>query len=176
MDGVFINITDKDVIIKDKDKNVLIEGNIDLVTPVRHIMKTHSLLSGIISTGLKDEDVHTIQSTQMFNTVYNKITRMEQNAPVIKVENICPYYKYPFTQEQIDKINSVSRGRTRLFVLTKEDAEFWSSGNFECPFRNYRLFVSTDNHLLIEYPIPKTYLDMVSSSLGSLAKKISVWQ
>ncbi len=111
----------------------------------------------------------------MFNTVYNKIMRTEQNAPVINVELVCPYYKYPFTKEQIDKINSISNGRTRLFIMSKEDAEFWSSGNFDCPFRNYRIFVSTESNSLIEYPIPKTYLDVVTGSLGTVARKFSIW-
>ncbi len=174
MDGVFINITDKDITIKTGDKPIHILSNADLVTPIRRPIKTNVSLSGIISVALKDDDIYTIQSTQMFNTVYNKIIRTEQNAPVIKVELICPYYKYPFTKEQIDKINSISNGRTRLFIMTKEDAEFWSSGNFkENPFRNYRIF-TVEGDITTEYPIPSTYLDIISSSISSVTKKFGV--
>jgi len=85
-----------------------------------------------------------------------------------------PYIKYPFTQEQVDKINEISRGRTRLFLLTDEDAKYWSSGNFkENPFRNYRLFV-VENKKLKEYPIPTTYLDTVVGTMSLLSKKIGL--
>lgn len=166
MDGVFINLISEDVTINTGDKSVTIVSNTDLVTPVRKSINTNTSVSGIISVALKDEEIYTLQSAQMFNTVYNKIVRTEQMAPVIKVELVCPYFKYPFTKEQIDKINSISNGRTRLFIMTKEDAEFWSSGNFkENPFRNYRIFTVNEN-ILTEYPIPITYLDMISKKLG----------
>ena len=44
--------------------------------------------------------------------------------------------------------------------------------NFECPFRNYRLFtLDLDREGgLIEYPIPKTYLDLVVSSVKGLLR------
>ncbi len=171
MDGVFINLISEDVIINTGDKSVTIVSNTELVTPVRKSIKTNTSVSGIISVALKDEEIYTLQSAQMFNTIYNKIVRTEQTAPVIKVELVCPYFKYPFTKEQIDKINSISNGRTRLFIMTKEDAEFWSSGNFkENPFRNYRIFTVNEN-ILTEYPIPTTYLDMISSSMSSVSKK-----
>jgi hypothetical protein len=171
MDGVFINLTGEDVTINTGDKSVTIVSNTDLVTPIRKSIKTHTSVSGITSLALKDEEIYTLQSAQMFNTIYNKIIRTEQTAPLIKVELICPYFKYSFTQEQIDKINSISNGRTRLLIMTRDDAEFWSSGNFkENPFRNYRIF-TVDENILTEYPIPTTYLDMISSSVSSVSKK-----
>ncbi len=115
-------------------------------------------MSGIISTELNDEDIRNIQSAHMFNTVYTKITRSEQNAMLVPIEMVNPYIKYPFSDLQIEKINKISGGRTRLLIMSKEDAEFWSSGNFDCPFRNYRLFTIL-NKKLIEYPVPKTYKD-----------------
>jgi hypothetical protein len=170
MDGVFINISNKDVVIyhDGKEFTIKILKNIDLLTPVREIIKTNNTLSGIISTALATEDIHTIQSTQMFNTVYATITRSEQNIQMIPVTFINPYIKYPFTDPQIEKINNIANGRTRLLIMSKEDAEFWSNGNFECPFRKYRILVSSDNSL-IEYPIPKTYRD----SAVNLIKKIT---
>ncbi len=168
MDGVFINLTDSDIIIKDKTRNFCIKGNKDLVTPVKELVQTESLVSGIVSTPLADEDVHTIQSAKMFNTVYNKIERAEQNALMVHVVINSPYIKYPFTEYQIEQINKISSKRTRLFLLTKQDAEVWSSGNFECPFRNYRLLISGTEGSLIEYPIPKTYLDSVLSGIKKM--------
>jgi hypothetical protein len=168
MDGVFINLTEIDITIKDKTRIFCIRGNKDLVTPIKDLIQTESLISGIVSTPLADEDVHTIQSTQMFNTVYNKIERAEQNALMVQVTINSPYIKYPFTEHQIEKINKISTKRTRLFLLSEKDAEVWSSGNFECPFRNYRLFVSNPEGSLIEYPIPKTYLDSVLSGFKKI--------
>jgi hypothetical protein len=86
---------------------------------------------------------------------------------MITVPMISPYVKYPFTKDQIEKINSISNGRPRLLILTKQDAEYWSSGSFENPFRNYRLFSYIDEGL-VEYPIPKTYLDVVVYSVKNL--------
>jgi len=171
MNGVFINLTDKDIIIKSEERSVVILANVDLVTPIRQIIKTNGPLSGIISTQLADNDIHYLQATHWFNTNYNKILRSEQNI-MLSVPLVSPYIKYPFTQSQIDKINSISNGRTRLLILTKEDAEYWSSGNFkECPFRNYRLFTNIEDSL-VEYPIPSTYLDAVVGSMSAITKKI----
>jgi hypothetical protein len=47
----------------------------------------------------------TIQSTQMFNTVYNKIERSEQNALMVPIVFNSPYVKYPFKDHQIEHIN-----------------------------------------------------------------------
>ncbi len=158
MDGVFINISNEDVIIKDRTREFTIYKNEDLITPVKEVIRSSTTLSGIVSTELTDEHIHTIQSTGVFSTVYNTITRSEQNAMMVDCTLINPYIKYPFSESQIEKINKISAGRTRLFIMSKEDAEVWSSGEFECPFRNYRIFVSHDKGLL-EYPKPKTYKD-----------------
>ena len=168
MDGVFINLTSNDVTVTGEDKKYIIPGNQDLVTPTRDILLTSGTLSGIVSTTLGSDDVRFIQATQMFNTVYNRVTRSEQNAMLVPISLESPYIKYPFTQEQIDKINSISNGRTRLFILSKSDAIYWSSGNFiSCPFRNYRLLTVVEDRI-IEYPIPKTYLDSVVSGFKNI--------
>jgi len=175
MDGVFINLTDKDVTIKINDTLETIPANEDLLTPIRPVIKTEHLVSGIISSPLSDIDIHYLQSTNLFSTAH-KITRAEKNI-MINVPLVSPYIKYGFEKNQIEKINNISIGRNRLFILTQEDAEYWSSGQFENPFRHYRLFANIDNHL-VEYPIPKTYYDVVVNSVGStmtnLTKKIGL--
>jgi hypothetical protein len=175
MDGVFINLSDTDITLKDSSKNkeFIIKCNYDLLTPTRNTVNTKNMLSGIISTQLSDDDIHTIQSKQLFNTVYNKITRSEQNM-TIDIIYSSPYIKYSFTKDQIEKINSISNGRTRLLILSQEDVEYWSSGNFQSPFNNYRLFTNTYAGL-IEYPVPKSYKDIVSDSLGTIVKKLTMW-
>jgi len=167
MDGVFINLTNEDITINDKSVSITIPCNKDLVTPIRQIIKTDATLSGIISTQLADNDIHNLQATKWFNTAYNKIQRAERNV-IMTVPMISPYIKYPFTKDQIEKINNISNGRPRLLILTKQDVEYWSSGSFESnPFRNYRLFTHIDGNL-VEYPIPKTYLDFVVTKVKDL--------
>lgn len=168
MDGVFINLTDEDVTIKDKNNEFLIKGNKDLLTPITDETKTENVLSGIVSYPLDEKDIHTIQSTQMFNTVYTKIERSERNAILIPVVLHSPYVKHPFTDYQVEQINKISNKRTRLLILTEKDAIYWSSGNFQSPFSNYRLFVSRPNGSLVEYPIPKTYKDMFYSGIKKM--------
>jgi len=169
MNGVFINMTEDDIVITlDDDKRVTIPGNKDLVTPIKQRIKTDNALSGIVSTPLTDTDIHNLLATKWINSTYTKIERAEQEV-IITVPLISPYVKYPFTKEQIEKINNISNGRTRLLLLTKEDAEYWSGGEFDCPFRNYRLFIS-EGESLLEYPIPKTYLDLVVSSVKGLMR------
>jgi hypothetical protein len=172
MDGVFINLTNKNVEIKVEDKIVVIPANPDLVTPIKEIITVNNIVNGISSTPLKLLDIHYLKGTNWVNTVYNKITRSEEDLN-ITVASISPYEKYPFTKEQIDKINKISNGRTRLLILTKEDAIYWSNGKFECPFRNYRLFTSDDNNCLLEYPIPKTYLDLVVDGVKNIKSIIN---
>lgn len=171
MDGVFINLTDTDVKIRDQDDTFIIPANLDLVTPVKDIVLTECIVNGIISVPLKENDIRYLQGTQWtFNTFYNKITRSETELKV-SVSLLSPYVKYPFTLEQIEKINRISNKRTRLFITTEKEARYWSDGKFECPFRNYRLFVSTEDSL-IEYPIPKTYLDVVIEGVKNLGDKL----
>lgn len=171
MDGVFINITNEDVNLIDKEsKCITIPSNPDLVTPIREIVLTELKINGILSTPLKEDDVRYLHGTNWVNTLYNKITRSEEEVK-INALLVSPYVKYPFTKEQIDKINQISNKRTRLFITTRQDAQYWSDGKFECPFRNYRLFIH-ENNSLIEYPIPKTYLDVVVESMKSIGNKI----
>lgn len=170
MDGVFINLTNEDVKLVIDDKNIIIPANPDLVTPIREIILTETMVNGIISTPLKEDDVRYLQGNNWVNTVYNKIDRSEEPTKV-SVLFASPYVKYPFTQEQIDKINHISNRRARLLITTRQDAQYWSDGKFECPFRNYRLFVFENNHL-VEYPIPKTYLDVVVEGVKNLGGKI----
>lgn len=141
MDGVFINLTNKNVHLG----GISISSGNELVTP----------------------SMRTVSKIKKINGVYgnNKIS--------IDVPNVSEYIKYPFTEYQIKKINSLSQGRTRLFILEKEDVEYWSIGRFQCPFRNYRLFTwkefhDYDNLELIEYPIPKTYLDVLVDSVDNV--------
>lgn len=174
MDGVFINLLNYDVNIKHSEGNIIVPGNPDLQTPVKQILKIHNKISATINVPLGENDIHYLQATKWFNTNYNKINRSEQSI-MIDVPLINPFVKYPFTQEQIDKINEISNGRTRLLIMSKEEAKYWSNGNFECPFRNYRLFVPDEkNESLVEYPIPKTYLDSVVKTLGTITKKIGL--
>lgn len=170
MDGVFINLTNIDVELTLEDRTILIPANPDLVTPVKDVVMTDNIVNGILSTPLKEDDVRYLQGTNWVNTVYNKITRSEEEVK-ITVSVLSPYVKYPFTKEQIDKINQISNKRTRLLIVTKEDAQYWSDGKFECPFRNYRLFVHVDG-TLIEYPIPKTYLDVVVEGVKGLTDRL----
>jgi hypothetical protein len=170
MDGVFINLTALDVELKQDDKIIIIPANPDLVTPIRDEVITESNINAFLSTPLKEDDVRYLKATNWVSTVYNKITRSEDEIK-IKVSVVSPYVKYPFTKEQVDKINQISNKRTRLFIVTKEDAIYWSDGKFECPFRNYRLFVYTNGYLM-EYPIPKTYLDVVVEGVKGLKDKL----
>lgn len=170
MDGVFINITKEDVELKIEDKVLLIPANPDLVTPIKEIVLISKNINGIISTPLKEDDIRYLHGTNWINTVYNKITRSEEEINT-EISLVSPYAKYPFTKEQIDKINQISNRRTRLLITTKEDAQYWSDGKFDCPFRNYRLF-TCQNNSLIEYPIPKTYLDVVVEGVKSLSGKL----
>ncbi len=169
MDGVFINLTYKDVKLTIGDKTVIIPCNPDLTTPAKDVILTDNVVNGILSTPLNEDDVRYLHGTNWINTLYNKITRSEEEVS-INVSLISPYVKYPFTKEQIDKINKISNKRTRLLILTKEDAQYWFDGKFECPFRNYRLFVH-ENNKLFEYPIPKTYLDVVVEGVKSFGDK-----
>lgn len=171
MDGVFINLTDTDVTIITKYKSIVIEANPDLITPIIEQKYTKNDINGIISTSLSENDIKYLHGTNWISTLYNKITRSEEKI-VTTAQMINPYVKYPFTKEQIDKINKISNKRTRLFILTKEDAEYWSSGKFECPFRNYRLFTVNDN-TLYEYAIPKTYLDSFVESIKNISDRFN---
>lgn len=167
MDGVFINLTDKDIELAGNDKIILIPANPDLITPIKDVVFTDNMVNGILSTPLNEDDVRYLHGTNWINTLYNKITRSEEEVG-ISVSLVSPYVKYSFTKEQIDKINKISNKRTRLLILTKDDAQYWSDGKFESnPFRNYRLFVN-DNGKLIEYPIPKTYLDFFVTKVKDL--------
>lgn len=170
MDGVFINLTNKDVDLTIENKTIIIPANPDLVTPTREIVLTENNINGLVSTPLKEDDIRYLHGTSWVNTVYNKITRSQEEVQ-LTVSLISPYIKYSFTKEQIDKINKISDRRTRLLIITKEDAQYWSDGKFECPFRNYRLFVH-ENYGLIEYPIPKTYLDVVVEGVKNLSGRL----
>jgi hypothetical protein len=173
MDGIFINLTNIDAELTIDNKTIIIPANTDLVTPIREVIYTNKMINGILSTPLKEDDIHYLQRTNWVNTLYNKITRSEDDIK-ISIKMYSPYVKYSFTKEQIEKINQISNGnrRTRLLILTKEDAQYWSDGKFESnPFRNYRLFVNVEKGL-IEYPIPKTYLDSVIEGVKNLSDKI----
>ncbi len=172
MDGVFINLTDNDIELTIGDKNVIIPANSDLMTPVKDIILTNNTVNGIVSTPLNEEDIRYLHGTNWVNTVYNKITRSEEEIS-ISVSLISPYVKYSFTKEQIEKINKISNKRTRLLIMTKEDVQYWSDGKFESnPFRNYRLFTAINGNL-IEYPVPKTYLDVVVEGVKNLGDKLT---
>jgi hypothetical protein len=170
MDGVFINLTNKDVQLYYDGKTIIIPANPDLVTPIKDVIVAERTINGTLSTPLKEDDIHYLQKTNWVNTLYNKITRSEEDLK-LTISVLSPYVKYPFIQEQIDKINQISNSRTRLLILTKDDAQYWSDGKFECPFRNYRLFVNIGNEL-IEYPIPKTYLDTFVEGIKTLSNKM----
>ena len=171
MDGVFINLTADDINVTiDNNQIITIQANPDLMTPTRQIVLTEVNTHAIVSTPLKEDDFRYLQGTNWVNTVYNKITRSEEE---IKIKTLLynPYVKYIFTKEQIEKINKISNRRTRLFITSKEDALYWSDGKFECPFRNYRLF-AFEKGILVEYPIPKTYLDLVVDSVKIIGGKL----
>lgn len=147
MHGVYINLTGKDISLKNKeDKEVIIPGNPELITPIKSKNVIKQQLIGVISTPLEETDVHYIAITGILTSNYNKILRTEKEV-LMSVNIIHPYSKYQFTTDQIMTINNISNGRTRLLILTKDDAEFWSSGKFENPFRNYRLFILKITHL-----------------------------
>lgn len=172
MDGVFINLTDKDIELEiESGKIMIVPGNPDLVTPVKNLTMIKNGINGILSTPLKDDDVRHVAGTGWMNTVYTKITRSEED---IKINSymVSAHVKYPFTDDQIEKINKISNSRMRLLILTEEDVKYWSDGHFLCPFRNYRLFTNS-NKKLIEYPIPKTYLDIVMDGVRTINDKIN---
>jgi hypothetical protein len=142
MDGIFINLTGEDIDITDiNGKQVTIKCDPELITPRRYEKQE----SSVIKT----------------ETEFDKI--------IVKIETVVQYIKYPFTEEQILKINKISSGKTRLFILNEDDANYWSNDKFECPFRNYRLFVIKDQKIL-EYPRPRTYLDLVVDSANSILR------
>lgn len=171
MDGVFINLTAKDMSIKIQNgTTVIIHKNPELVTPVKERMYIDEVIHAISSAPLKDNDIHYLQKTNWMNTLYNKITRSEEDIIVHSLA-VQRHVKYPFTAEQIEKINYISNGRTRLLVMDEEDAIFWSDGKFECPFRNYRLF-SVNLEVLVEHPVPKTYLDLVVNGVKNISKRV----
>ncbi len=170
MDGVFINLTCTDIELTIKDELVTIPANIELVTPVKNKILTDNFINGILSSPLTEDSVCYLHKTNW--NKYKQITRSEEDLKV-DVKLINPYVKYPFTKEQIEKINKISANRTRLLILTKEDAEYWSNGKFDSnPFRNYRLF-TVENKNLIEYPIPKTYLNMIVENFNILSDKFT---
>ena len=142
MDGVFINLTDNDVIVRDiNGKELIIKYIKEICTPSRY--EAHD-----------DIMVCTETSTEKY---------------VIRCVPRSKYVKYTFTDVQIEKINEISCRKTRLFIMSEEDADCWSSGSFKCPFRNYRIFtVSKDGNHLTEYPRPITYLDTFVNSTSFL--------
>lgn len=153
MDGVFINLTDQDIIIKNnEEEEFVIPKNIDLVTPIKEEITTDLSISGIISSPLSEMDIKFLQTAKFTNSTHLKISRSEKDI-LVKAKLISPFEKYSFTKEQIEKINNISSGRPRLLILTPQDAEFWSKGFFQPPFRTYRLFSVIDNQLY-EYPVP----------------------
>jgi len=172
MDGVFINLTDKDIELIINEKTVVIPANPDLITPSKEVILTQNTVNGIVSVPLNEDDVRYLHGTNWINTFYNKITRSEEEINV-NISFVNPYVKYPFTKEQIDKINKISNKRTRLFILPgREIAQYWSDGKFESnPFRNYRIFIF-ENKQLLEFPIPKTYLDVMVEGMKTFGDKI----
>lgn len=142
MDGVFINLTNEDIVLYDiNNKEFMVRSNKDLITPTRY-------------EAIEDFTICTETPTDKY---------------VMRCSLKADYIKYPFTEEQIEKINEISNGKTRLFIMTEEDAICWSLGKFKCPFRNYRLFVVLNNgYSLVEYQKPLTYLDSVVNSATTL--------
>jgi hypothetical protein len=150
MDGIFINLTKNDIIIEDniESKKYIIKARKELVPPSSQVVKKNNKINAKIETvNIGDSEEYELE----INVVIPKISE---------------YMIYPFTKDQIDIINQISRGRTRLFILEQRDVEYWSYGKFQCPFRNYRLFTQY-NGKLIEYPIPKTYLDLFSETVNT---------
>lgn len=139
MDGVFINLTDCDITLPN---SIIIKHDPELITGSRN-------------TSIKESKLKAITH----NDEFEKITD-------VSVYSYSEYIKYPFTQDQIDKINNITKGRKRLLILSQKDVEYWSNGKFQCPFRQYRLFTFKNGNL-IEYPIPKTYLDIVTETVNS---------
>jgi hypothetical protein len=165
MDGVFINLTDKDVNLIDKDnERIVVPANPDLMTPIKSVVKTPMSLSAVVSCPLSETDIKYLKSAKYSNSSYLKVSRSEKDV-ILKANMISPYEKYSFTKEQVDKINSITLGRTRLLILTKEDAEFWSRGFFQTPFSSYRLFSATNGEL-IEYPVPP--LSYISDAISKV--------
>lgn len=152
MEGnILINLTGSDVTITDESgKLFVVKGNPELETPYRRT--------------LKEDD-------NFINTYYLSSNNMEGTV-ALKSTPFSEYIKYPFTEDQIKKINSISKGRTRLFILSKQDARYWSTGKFQHPFRHYRIFV-VDNQHLIEYQKPSTYLDTISSVVTTFTSNTS---
>jgi hypothetical protein len=139
MNGIFINLTENDIKIESEHKeDIFILGNPDLVTPTRKEANRDNII----------------------NAVYLNSDRAEKDIN-ITITKISEHIKYPFTQDQIDKINSMSKGRTRLLIMPRKDAICWAHGMFEAPFRNYRLFSLINNNTLLEHTVPKSYLDIV---------------
>lgn len=138
MDGVFINLTNEDVILCDiNNKELVVKCDKDLITPSRYEV-------------VEELTVCTESPTDKY---------------IVRCSMKPEYVKYSFTDEQIIRINEISQNKTRLFLMSEEDANSWSLGKFKCPFRNYRIFtVSNDGYNLTEYQKPLTYLDTVVNS------------
>lgn len=136
MNGVFINLMNKDVILNDiNNKELIVKCDKDLITPSRYEV-------------VEEFTICTESPTDKY---------------IIRCSIKPEYVKYPFTDEQIFRINEISQNKTRLFIMSEEDANYWSLGKFKCPFRNYRIFTD-DGYNLIEYQKPLTYLDTVVNS------------
>lgn len=166
MDGVFINLTGEDVTIIDANqKKIIIPGNIDLVTPIKNISSKEQTVNGIVSVPLSQEQINS-KIGQWDTNEYNNVYRNEIDVKINSYK-ISGFIKYTFRQEQKIKIDKITNGRTRLFIMSENEVDFWSSGQFDCPFRNYRIF-TVEGEKLIERGIPKTYLDVVVDGVSNI--------
>jgi hypothetical protein len=166
MNGVFINITNRDIIVD----NMTIPHNKELITQYRDEMLINNApISAVISTPLTtplgaESNTYSYVPSGIFANSYKMIrdeTQINLNVPTVQKK-----IKYSFTNEQIEIINNISKNRTRLFIVTEEDADCWLNGRFECPFRNYRIFICRDGRLL-EHVAPRSVADIIISGIKS---------
>ena len=107
MDGVFINITENDVII---DGNIIV-GNPDLVTPIRKIIYTENNLNCKLSTPINEEDVKYIcphPAKQAYFLAFSQI-RIQQllKEILLKQEGMTPDLFAEFRREDVPKSEEI---------------------------------------------------------------------
>jgi ethanolamine utilization cobalamin adenosyltransferase len=141
MEGVFVNLTDNDIIFKPTDN-----------TKATIITKVDSLMSSYKSDVNKK----------------NNSTILGQNGTELHSLSVSKFKglgKDHFTDKQIEKINSICNGHTRLLIMDMEEAIGWISPHSEyaVPFTRYRILVPqfTEKGFIkgfIEFQKPDTLL------------------
>jgi hypothetical protein len=141
MEGVFVNLTDNDIIFKPSEN-----------TKATIVPKVDNLKSSYKSNedNLKNNSILGQNGTEL------------HSLPVSKFRGLG---KDHFTDKQIEKINSICNGHTRLLIMDMEEAIGWISPHSEyvVQFTRYRILVPqfTEKGFIkgfIEFQKPDTLL------------------